>query len=36
MMVNNELSKPSLGFRVIIVSQQKWARKEKYKTKQNK
>lgn len=31
-MVNNELSEPSLGFRVIIVSRQKWATKEKYKT----
>lgn len=31
-MINNEPSKPSLGFRVIIVSQQKWATKEKNRT----
>lgn len=30
-MIINELSKPTLGFRVIITSQQKWPRKEKYK-----
>lgn len=30
-MINNELSKPSLGF-IVIISQQKWVRKEKCKT----